>query len=564
MNTMSVEDEENNKVLSERLLGNDGEELYNNLNIGDNYHHSHDHNNHMNDDDDDNEIGEIVIDSGPGGNNNNNNNIGGGGPFFGQQQHQQQNNNNDNNQTPQQPEYRDTPFAIAFLIHILLVFFFAVVWGFSALRQPQDDNDGSNNAGTGDGDDDSNSSSNSNVSLSGLLWLCSLTCFVSIGISAVSLQVMMNHSEILIQSSLIGSCCFMVIMILLFFIDGVITVGICWCILLLMTVLYTRSVWNRIPFAAANLRTALSAIQTNGGICILAYGISCVAMIWTMIWSLALIGISFKESSCVGGVCKPHMNIISITFLILSFYWTTQVLQNILHVTVSGVVGTWWFDPQDALSVFSPSIVDSFRRSTTYSFGSICMGSLLVAIIQTMEAMARSARQNNTGGILLCIIECILRLISRIAVYFNRWAYCYVGLYGFDYISSGKKAMELFQARGWTTIITDNLIHRSLSLVSIVIGALSGVIGMLLAKATGWTTTIFGSSSSSSDGIVFFVCFLIGVSMAFILMSVVLSAVDTVIVAFAEAPAEFNTHHPALYNNMIEKWKLVFPDECGF
>jgi hypothetical protein len=553
-NTTQIEDEENNKVLSERLLGNDEEE-YNNLNIGDNggYHHNHhNQNNHNNIDD---EIGEIVVDSGPGGgegNNNNNNNIGGGGPFFGQHQ-QNQNNNN----TPQQPEYRDTPFAIAFLIHILLVFFFAVVWGFSALRQPQQDND--NNATNDDGD--SNSSS---VSLSGLLWLCSLTCLVSIGISAVSLQVMMNHSEILIQSSLIGSCCFMVVMIILFFIDGVITVGICWCILLLITIFYTRSVWNRIPFAAANLRTALSAIQTNGGICILAYGISCVAMIWTMIWSLALIGVSFKESSCVGGVCKPHMNIISIVFLILSFYWTTQVLQNILHVTVSGVVGTWWFDPQDALSVFSPSIVDSFRRSTTYSFGSICMGSLLVAIIQTMEAMARAARQNNTGGILLCIIECILRLISRIAVYFNRWAYCYVGLYGFDYISSGKKAMELFQARGWTTIITDNLIHRSLSLVSIVIGALSGVIGMLLAKATGWTSTIFGSSSSSSDGIVFSVCFLIGVSMAFILMSVVLSAVDTVIVAFAEAPAEFNTHHPALYNNMIEKWKLVFPDECGF
>ena len=189
------------------------------------------------------------------------------------------------------------------------------------------------------------------------------------------------------------------------------------------------------------------------------------------------------------------------------------------------------------------------------------MGSLLVAIIQTIEALARSARQNNQGGILLCILECILRLISRIAIYFNRWAYCYVGLYGFDYISSGKKAMELFQARGWTTIITDNLIHRSLSLVAIVIGALSGFLGMLLAKATGWATTTLGENS---DGAVFSVCFLIGISMAFILMSVVLSAVDTVIVAFAEAPAEFNTHHPALSNNMIQKWREVFPDECGF
>mmetsp|Transcript_45140 Transcript_45140/g.51074 ORF Transcript_45140/g.51074 Transcript_45140/m.51074 type:complete len:551 (+) Transcript_45140:216-1868(+) len=472
----------------------------------------------------------------------------------------------------QQPEYRDAPFAIAFLIHISVVLFVAVAWGIPALRQQQNDDDVYDN----------NDESYGYVSLSGILWLCFLTCLISISISAVSLQVMMHHAEILIQSSLIGSCCCFFVVAILFFVEGrgLVTVGLCWVILLLVTVWYATSVWNRIPFAAANLRTALSAVQTNGGICVVAYGIAFVAMIWTGVWSLALIGVSFKESTCISGVCQPHMNAISMMLLILSFYWTSQVLQNVLHVTVSGVVGTWWFDPQDALSVFSPAIVDSFRRSTTYSFGSICMGSLLVAIIQSMEAMVRSARQQNNQGvgtILLCIIECILRMISRIAIYFNRWAYCYVGLYGFDYISSGKKAMELFQARGWTIIITDNLVHRSLALVSIVIGALSGIICMLVAKATGWTTTIFGSSngeggegegdsssllSVSDDGIVFFICFLIGMTMSFILLNVVLSAVDTVIVAFAEAPAEFNTNHPALYNNMIQKWRLVFPDEC--
>jgi len=566
--TQILIDEENNKFLSEKLLGGS-----------------------TTSDDDDNDNGQYnqrrgdtIIDESTA----DIGEIGGGlgGRGFGQQEHDSNNYNN-----PQQPEYRDAPFAIAFLIHISVVIFIAIAWGLSALRQQQNDDDvydnndksyddGNNNNGGEESNDNSNSN-NSYVSLSGILWLCFLTCLISIGISAASLQVMMHHAEILIQSSLIGSCCFMAVIAILFFMEGrgLMIVGLCWVILLLVTAWYAKSVWNRIPFAAANLRTALSAVQTNGGICVVAYGIAFVAMIWTGIWSLALIGVSFKESTCVSGVCQPHMNAISIVLLILSFYWTSQVLQNVLHVTVSGVVGTWWFDPQDALSVFSPAIVDSLRRSTTYSFGSICMGSLLVAIIQSMEAMVRSAkRQNNqgVGTILLCIIECILRMISRIAIYFNRWAYCYVGLYGFDYISSGKKAMELFQARGWTTIITDNLVHRSLALVSVVIGALSGIICMLVAKATGWTTTIFGSvtgevggggdSSSllsvSDDGIVFFICFLIGVTMAFILLSVVLSAVDTVIVAFAEAPAEFNTNHPALYNNMIQKWRLVFPDEC--
>jgi len=448
---------------------------------------------------------------------------------------------------PLQPEYRDAPFALAFVVHLGIVFFFAFAWGFSEHRDyTEDDDDGY----TGDV-----------VSMYGLLWLSLFTCAISIGISALSLRIMMHHAETLIQASLIGSCCFMAVFAVLFSLDGVFWFAGGFALMFFLTAWYARGVWHRIPFASSNLRTALSAIQTNGGVCALAYGIAGLANLWTIVWILATTGVSFREAPCSAGVCKPHLNALSFTFLILSYYWTIQVFQNVLHVTVSGVVGTWWFAPQDALSVFSPAIVDSFRRATTYSFGSICMGSLLVAIIQAMEAMARSARKNNRGGLFLCVIECILHMLSRIAVYFNRWAYCYVGLYGFDYVSSGKKAMELFRAKGWSSIITDNLVHRSLGLVAIVVGALSGFLGMLLAKATGWAESSLGENS---DAVVFLLCFLIGFSMATILMSVVLSAVDTVIVAFAEAPAEFDTHHPALSNNMIQKWRQVFPDECGF
>mmetsp|Transcript_4099 Transcript_4099/g.9223 ORF Transcript_4099/g.9223 Transcript_4099/m.9223 type:complete len:559 (-) Transcript_4099:534-2210(-) len=546
--------------LSERLLGpsSDGDNCgHNNTNVfridGDHGNTNRHSNRHINNHEDISataimEAGEIIVDPGAAA----------GSAGFGGHQ-------------PLQPEYRDTPFALAFLAHLGVMVFFATAWGFSAMRQDETTgaSQSQSQSQTTDDDNTNSSSSGSNsIYLSGLLWLSCLTCIASIGISAVSLQIMMHHAETLIQSSLIGSCVFMGITIALFLIDGVFWMAVLWTLMLLVTVWYARSVWHTIPFAAANLRTALSAIQTNGGICALAYGIAALANAWTVVWVLAFVGVTFREpSSCVSGVCTYNTNVLSVVLLILSFYWTIQVLQNVLHVTVSGVVGTWWFAPRESLSVFSPAIVDSFRRATTYSFGSICMGSLLVAVIQSLEALARSAHQNDSrGGILFCIVECILRMLSRIAEYFNRWAYCYIGLYGFDYVSSGKKAMELFQARGWTTIVTDNLIYRSLLLVAIVAGGISAFLGVLLAKATGWasTTSLGENTNTNSDGTVFLLLFLIGVSMSYILMKVVLSAVDTVIVAFAEAPAEFNTHHPALYNNMIQKWRLVFPDECGF
>ena len=446
---------------------------------------------------------------------------------------------------PAQPEYRDAPFAIGFLIHLAAMFYFAMAWGFSAFGGTSEQNDDAPNYTDADENNDKEG-----PKLSVFLLLTLFTCGVSIGVSALSLKVMMNHTETLIQGSLIGSCGFMGVLSLLFLLDGAFVLALIWLVSLLLTGWYASRVWNRIPFASSNLRTALSAIQTNGGVCFVAYGISAVAVAWTIIWFLAFVGINNKQGSCAAGYCNPSHTILF--FMILSYYWTIQILQNVLHVTVSGVVGTWWFAPHDALSVFSPAIVDSFRRATTYSFGSICMGSLLVSLIQTLQAFVRSARRINDDSFLKCIVECILNLLERVAQYFNRWAYCYVGLYGYDYVSAGKKAMELFRAKGWTTIITDNLVHRSLQLVAIVVGALAGFFGMLIGMATG-------------GGIeVFIYCFFIGVSMAMILMNVVLSAVDTVIVAFAEAPAEFQTHHPALSNNMLLKWRQVFPDECGF
>lgn len=89
-----------------------------------------------------------------------------------------------------------------------------------------------------------------------------------------------------------------------------------------------------------------------------------------------------------------------------------------------------WFVPEEANSCWSPAIHDSFCRATTYSFGSICFGSFLVALVQALRALANMAREHNDMQLLLCIVECILACIQGIIEYFNQWAYVYVGLYG--------------------------------------------------------------------------------------------------------------------------------------
>jgi Plasma-membrane choline transporter len=53
----------------------------------------------------------------------------------------------------------------------------------------------------------------------------------------------------------------------------------------------------------------------------------------------ALVGISVHHFHSSG---RSRVSVFGVIFLVISYHWTSQVLKNILHVTVSGVVGTWY------------------------------------------------------------------------------------------------------------------------------------------------------------------------------------------------------------------------------
>jgi hypothetical protein len=55
------------------------------------------------------------------------------------------------------------------------------------------------------------------------------------------------------------------------------------------------------------------------------------------------------------------------------------------------------------------------------------------------------------------------------------------------------------------------------------------------------------------------ICFIIGLVLSSILMGVVSSAVNTVIICFAENPLDFQTCHPDLCEELNSAWVSVWP-----
>ena len=71
--------------------------------------------------------------------------------------------------------------------------------------------------------------------------------------------------------------------------------------------------------------------------------------------------------------------------------------------------------------------------------------------------------------------------LEGIIEYINKWAYVFVGLYGYGYLDAGRNVMTLFKHKGWDVIITDNLVDNVLLMVSVVIGLATGLVGLIVA-----------------------------------------------------------------------------------
>jgi len=461
--------------------------------------------------------------------------------------------------TKQESKCRDAWAALLFYAQFIAIAVVAGVLGVPAVEKATNT--------------DSFNDAASQTDYTGLIYASLITGFFSLLFSALSLTVMSMCPKLLIQISLIFSLIFSGLIVVASFLYGNWIAGIFGIIFFALSVCYACMVWRRIPFAAANLNTALTGVKANAGVVIVAYFIVIVGYAYAVLWMVALVGVYDKEGLCntvntadgTTTACQGSLAWGYFFLLLLSMFWTQQVFQNTIHVIIAGVVSTWWFEPAEASSCCSVAIKDSFVRATTTSFGSICFGSLLVAIIQTLRAMAESARSNNDtegcAAFLLCIVECLLRCLEDMLEYFNKYAYIYVGMYGYSYLEAGKNVMTLFHQKGWTIIISDNLISNVLSLFCLIIGGLAGCVGLVLNEINpSW----FEGYEGAAMGVAFGFSFLIGVVISAITLSVVDSSVDTVLVSFAEAPLEFEENHPELSSEMREAWRQVYPAECGF
>lgn len=172
-----------------------------------------------------------------------------------------------------------------------------------------------------------------------LLLAATLCGAFAMTLSAVLLGLMTLLARMLVQVALVA-------VITLSFVWGTIGIGlsprnfvpVTGIIALALSVAYAFIVWDRIPFANANVLTALTAVRSYPTLSVLAMLVQAIALVWSVYLCTVVIGV-YDAIQDERLILSDSLTTTLFVALGLSYYWTIQVLSvsQTLKIDSSGV-----------------------------------------------------------------------------------------------------------------------------------------------------------------------------------------------------------------------------------
>jgi hypothetical protein len=343
---------------------------------------------------------------------------------------------------------------------------------------------------------------------------------ISIGLAYLILGLMRTAPESFIRVANYMLILFNFVAMILCFANGLVALGIMFMLQLIIIGYWFYIAQVYIPFSTMLLKTSVGILGDNKSIFLIPMIGLTFAICYSVFLLYAIIpSINQLDNNDSGGYL--------ILLFVLLFFWTQQIVSNVVHVTVAGMVGKWYYKNQDSTNI----VWKSFSRAITKSFGSICFGSLIVAVIKTIQFIVRMARKDNNSCI-MCCADCLISFLERIVEYFNEYAYAYIGIYGVSYIDSAKRTWELAQNHFITALFNDNLIYPVLLFSNLFIGFFTGLICWLLVQSL----------------VTAFVCGILGFAIASIITNLVHNSIVALFVCSIEDFNKLNEIAPDLFN----------------
>ena len=180
-----------------------------------------------------------------------------------------------------------------------------------------------------DGENNNDNNEDFDVNPEDVITLLAVTGVLGVILSSFSLTFMMYCAETLIRAALFFNIFTSAVM----FLGGLASANppliIMGLMYLIFSIMYTYMIWARIPFAAENLRTAVTSVKANLiGLIFFAYTSLFCLFLWTLWWAVSTMSTMFVLGDCnEQGECQNQVSGFILFLFILSYHWTWQILK---------------------------------------------------------------------------------------------------------------------------------------------------------------------------------------------------------------------------------------------
>jgi hypothetical protein len=377
------------------------------------------------------------------------------------------------------------------------------------------------------------------------LRICVGACAMSFAFSACWLAVLRQHARTLIWLSA-GCTAGLYALTSIWLLVGGNPASVALGLMLLGAALahlaFVVTVRERVAFSATLLSTVATLLHAHPALILLAAGAALVMAGWLAVWSVAMsYTLQARALALASPTAEPTYGAQGgvVFALLLSFYWTAHVVKNVVHVTVAGTVGSWYFLAPTQLE--AEPTRRALKRALTTSLGSICLGALLVSAIRVLRLGASAASRRTAAGPLRACLLCALGLLDVLVRFFNQYAFTHIALYGKPFTAASRDTWALLSRCG-----IDVLAQKELTGSVLLAGSVAGGLFNVL---------VFGAAARSSAGAadtrgwlpVTWLVFLIGAGVQLLVSAVVESAICALYVCYAEDPNALASVNPQLY-----------------
>mmetsp|Transcript_18821 Transcript_18821/g.57908 ORF Transcript_18821/g.57908 Transcript_18821/m.57908 type:complete len:324 (-) Transcript_18821:2165-3136(-) len=245
-------------------------------------------------------------------------------------------------------------------------------------------------------------------------------------------------------------------------------------------------------------------------------------------------------------------------FLILIFFWTSQVLKW-MAVTVTG--GTAWYWWNDERPPEGKPANNALYRAWMFDLGAICFGAafvspvdVCVSSIRRTKAFADRYPEGLCASCLVSCCACFLGCCREGCDVVSPYNFTLLNTHGYSFLYAGKQVVSLFHRQGRNASDTEVFVDYAFFWNAVASGLIAAIFGLYMVIHGD---NEFSAGTNHAEAITVFVGFFGGAAVSTLTWGMLVGANKSVALLFSDTPKVLAVTHPDQFATLATIWRFA-------